>query len=84
MPEIGLATWFGEGRSRRVRTYSFFPNHHPTAMFRTLTLVSLLNLVLPAISSPCAVFDANFNLYGFGLGGKDWNAGTQDAWASGM
>ncbi|GJE86667.1 hypothetical protein PsYK624_027480 [Phanerochaete sordida] len=53
-------------------------------MLRTLTLVSLLNLVLPAISSPCAVFDASFNLYAFGLGGKDWNAGTQDAWASGQ
>ena len=52
-------------------------------MFRTLTLVSLLNLVLPAFSSPCAVFDASFNLYVLGLGGKDWNAGTQDTWTSG-
>ncbi|EKM56926.1 uncharacterized protein PHACADRAFT_254322 [Phanerochaete carnosa HHB-10118-sp] len=53
-------------------------------MLRTLTLVSLLNLVLPAFSSPCTVFDASFNLYALGLGGKDWDAGTQDAWASGQ
>ncbi|KIP05653.1 hypothetical protein PHLGIDRAFT_30812 [Phlebiopsis gigantea 11061_1 CR5-6] len=52
-------------------------------MFRTLTLVSLLNLVLPTFSSPCAVFDASFNLYVLGLGGKDWNAGTQESWTSG-
>ena len=52
-------------------------------MLRTLTFVSLLNFVLPAISSPCAVFDAKFNLYAFGLGGKDWNAGPQDSWGSG-
>jgi hypothetical protein len=52
-------------------------------MIKALTLVSLLHLVLPTFSSPCAVFDAKFNLYAFGLGGKDWNAGTQDSWGSG-
>ena len=52
-------------------------------MFKALTLVSLLHLALPAFTSPCAVFDSKFNLYAFGLGGKDWNAGPQDSWASG-
>ena len=52
-------------------------------MLRALTFVSLLQLALPVFSSPCVVFDANFNLYALGLGGKDWNAGTQDSWSSG-
>ena len=52
-------------------------------MFKALTLVSLLHLAIPALTSPCVTFDANFNLLAFGLDGKDWNAGTQDAWASG-
>lgn len=52
-------------------------------MHKTLTLVSLLSLAAPAFTTPCAVFDAQMNLYAFGLNGKDWNAGTQDTWASG-
>ncbi|KAH8083327.1 hypothetical protein BXZ70DRAFT_995573 [Cristinia sonorae] len=54
-------------------------------MLRFPTLVSLLALALPHVAraDPCVVFDASFNLYAFGLNGKDWNAGTQDAWASG-
>ncbi|KAI0076535.1 hypothetical protein K474DRAFT_1684789 [Panus rudis PR-1116 ss-1] len=55
-------------------------------MFRLPTVVSLLLLALPklAVSSPCVTFDANFNLLVFGLDGKDWNAGTQDSWTSGI
>ncbi|KAI0088824.1 hypothetical protein BDY19DRAFT_890542 [Irpex rosettiformis] len=52
-------------------------------MFSSLTLVSLLSLAYPAIASPAACFNAKFELLAFGLGGKDWNAGTQDSWASG-
>ncbi|KAI0341478.1 hypothetical protein BDW22DRAFT_1359054 [Trametopsis cervina] len=52
-------------------------------MFRPLTFVSLLSLVYPAIASSCAIFDAQFNLYVLGLGGKDWNAGQQESWTSG-
>jgi hypothetical protein len=32
------------------------------------------------VASPCIAFDASFNLLAFGLGGKDWSAGTQDTW----
>ncbi|KAI0694222.1 hypothetical protein BC835DRAFT_1274846 [Cytidiella melzeri] len=52
-------------------------------MFSSLTLVSLFSLVYSAIASPVVCFDASFNLYAFGLGGKDWSAGTQDSWGSG-
>jgi len=53
-------------------------------MFRLPTLVSLLALALTmTAASPCVTFDSNFNLLVLGLGGKDWNAGTQDAWTSG-
>jgi len=34
-------------------------------------------------ASPCVAFDVNWNLLAFGLDGKDWNAGTQNTWASG-
>jgi hypothetical protein len=33
--------------------------------------------------SPCVAFDVTWNLLAFGLDGKDWNAGTQNAWAKG-
>lgn len=61
------------------------PPRSLVAMLRFPTLVSLLALALPHVAraDPCVVFDASFNLYAFGLNGKDWNAGTQDAWASG-
>jgi hypothetical protein len=52
-------------------------------MISSLTLVSLFSLIYPAIASPAACFDANFDLLAFGFGGKDWNAGTQDSWGSG-
>jgi hypothetical protein len=50
-----------------------------------LTTVSLLLLFFSkiAFASQCIAFDSNFNLLAFNLGGKDWNAGTQDTWASG-
>jgi hypothetical protein len=44
-----------------------------------LLLISLLNKVL---ATPCIAFDANFNLFAFGLDGKDWNATTQATWSS--
>ena len=52
-------------------------------MFKALTLVSLLQLAIPALTIPCVTFDSSFNLLALGLGGKDWNAGTQDKWTSG-
>jgi hypothetical protein len=62
-------------------THNFFN------MFRTNSLtvatLSLFSLAARVAASPCAVFDANFNLLVFGLDGKDWNAGTQDSWGSG-
>jgi hypothetical protein len=50
----------------------------------TLTTAALffLGAVRTARASPCVAMDANFNLYAFGLNGKDWNAGTQDSWGS--
>jgi hypothetical protein len=48
-----------------------------------LTFVFLLLLSLKAaLATPCIAFDANFNLFAFGLDGKDWNAATQDSWTS--
>ncbi|KAH9941313.1 uncharacterized protein BXZ73DRAFT_42126 [Epithele typhae] len=54
-------------------------------MFSIPTLVSLLLLAVPkaTLASPCITFDASFNLLAFGFDGKDYNAGTQDTWASG-
>lgn len=50
-----------------------------------LTLVTLfLFSVSQAVASPCIAFDANWNLYAFGLDGKDYNAGTQDKWTGSM
>ncbi|THH09570.1 hypothetical protein EW145_g1911 [Phellinidium pouzarii] len=50
----------------------------------TLTVVSLLlsalSFILPAAAEPCIAMDASFNLLVFGVGGKDFNAGTQDSW----
>ncbi|KAI0317323.1 hypothetical protein OF83DRAFT_1058883 [Amylostereum chailletii] len=52
-------------------------------MFSLLTLAALYLAPLGARASPCVAFDTNWNLLAFGFDGKDWNAGTQDAWASG-
>lgn len=54
-------------------------------MHRLASLVSLLLLTLSqslVSASPCLSFDINFNLLAFGFGGKDYDAGTQDAWAT--
>ena len=49
-----------------------------------LTFVALFVSPVAVRASPCVSFDVNWNLLAFGLDGKDWNAGTQDTWASGM
>lgn len=53
----------------------------------TLSLPTIVALFLSSSTavhaSPCVAFDINWNLLAFGLDGKDWNAGTQDTWASG-
>jgi hypothetical protein len=79
-----------------VRTSSSSPppafvrlhHHHcrSLTMHRLSAIISLLLLALSqtsVLASPCVTFDINFNLLGFGFNGKDWNAGTQDVWASG-
>ncbi|KAH8998098.1 hypothetical protein EDB92DRAFT_2111916 [Lactarius akahatsu] len=48
-----------------------------------LTLVALFVSPAAVRASPCVAFDTTWNLLAFGLDGKDWNAGTQDTWASG-
>lgn len=56
-------------------------------MTRQFTLVSLLLLSLSSAAlagSACVAFDISWNLLAFGLGGKDYNAGTKDSWASGQ
>lgn len=56
-----------------------------TAMFvPLLTFVTLFVSPVLVRASSCVAFDTNWNLLAFGLNGKDWNAGTQDTWASGM
>ncbi|KAK0211430.1 hypothetical protein IW262DRAFT_1498041 [Armillaria fumosa] len=55
-------------------------------MTRQFTIVSLLLLSLSSAASAgsaCVAFDISWNLLAFGLGGKDYNAGTKDSWASG-
>ena len=48
------------------------------------TIVALFIFSSAAVrATPCIAFDVNWNLLAFGLDGKDWNAGTQDTWASG-
>ncbi|EJT99355.1 hypothetical protein DACRYDRAFT_23912 [Dacryopinax primogenitus] len=44
----------------------------------------LLSLLAPAavFAGPCVEFDSNFNLYVFGLNGKDVNVGAQSSWNS--
>lgn len=56
--------------------------------FRFINLVLALALiaseVLIANARPCIAFDASFNLFAFGFGGKDFDLGTQDQWSSSM
>lgn len=52
-----------------------------------LTLVPLFILAISrapsVLASPCVAFNINWELLAFGFDGKDYNAGTQDQWASG-
>ena len=60
---------------------------HWNMMFRSLSLVLLSTLSFPyivAANSGCVAFDIYWNLLAFGFNGKDYNAGTQDTWTSGM
>ncbi|KAJ1302075.1 hypothetical protein OPQ81_000908 [Rhizoctonia solani] len=34
----------------------------------------------PALATNCVVFDSNFNLYAFGINGRDYSFGPQDGW----
>jgi len=55
-------------------------------MFTSLlpTIVALYFFSTTAVrASPCVAFDVQWNLLAFGLDDKDWNAGTQNTWASG-
>ena len=49
---------------------------------KLLTTVALFALSVSQMvfAAPCIAFDADWNLYAFGLNGKDYNAGTQDKW----
>jgi hypothetical protein len=52
-------------------------------MVYLLTLVALFLLSVSQTVvglSSCLAADSNFNLYAFGLNGKDYNIGTQDKW----
>ena len=53
-------------------------------MLPLLTLAALYIAPRAARATPCVAMDINWNLYAFGLNGKDWSAGTQDSWGSGM
>lgn len=55
-------------------------------MLTPLLTVATLFVVAPAAvrASACVAFDASWNLLAFDLDGKDWDASTQDQWASGM
>lgn len=57
------------------------------SLLTTITLVALHTssaVAAAAAASPsaCVAFDINWNLLAFGFNGKDYNAGTQDAWTS--
>ena len=54
------------------------------AVSHSLALLSFLGS-MPVVSagSSCVAMDINWNLLVFGYGGKDYNAGTKDSWASG-
>lgn len=61
--------------------------HPPTIMLSLFTTVALTAfssqyLFNSVNASPCVAFDSDFNLYAFGLGGKDFSLGTQDTWTS--
>lgn len=53
-------------------------------MAHLLSIVALylLSVSQSVFAEPCIAFDSNWNLYAFGLNGKDYNASTQNAWTS--
>jgi len=53
-----------------------------THLFLTLVTLFLFPFTLVR-AKPCVAFNTQQELLAFGLDGKDWNAGTQDTWASG-
>ncbi|KAF7972809.1 hypothetical protein HWV62_16998 [Athelia sp. TMB] len=42
----------------------------------------LLSITQAVVAKPCIAFDSTWNLYAFGLDGKDYNASSQAAWTS--
>jgi hypothetical protein len=48
-----------------------------------VTLFALFTAPTALAGSSCIAFDAGFELLAFGFGGKDYNVGTSDQWASG-
>ncbi|KAJ7363830.1 hypothetical protein DFH08DRAFT_837673 [Mycena albidolilacea] len=48
-----------------------------------VTLFALFTAPAALAGSSCIAFDAGFELLAFGFGGKDYNVGTSDQWASG-
>jgi len=57
-------------------------------MFRTTlgaaALLALTTYFTPTSALSCVAFDANFNLFAFGLGGTDYNLGAQSTWTNGQ
>ncbi|KAF8067652.1 hypothetical protein FPV67DRAFT_1780708 [Lyophyllum atratum] len=48
-----------------------------------LTLVTLSLASVASAGNSCVAFDIKWNLLAFGFNGKDYDAGTQNSWASG-
>jgi hypothetical protein len=42
------------------------------------TAALFLSVANKALASPCIAMDSSMNLYAFGLGGKDYNAGQYE------
>ena len=86
-------TSFSHPASSRFPPPLYLTTHRPSAFYpptRTYEMLPLLTLAALYIApravraTPCVAMDINWNLYAFGLDGKDWSAGTQDSWGSGM
>ena len=48
----------------------------------TLGAVAATWFVTPALATSCTAFDSDFNLYGFGINGRDFAFGPQSSWAN--
>ena len=53
-------------------------------LFSPLLFSAVLSATVTNSPPACVVFDADWNLLAFGFKGKDYNAGTQDTWGSGL